>query len=192
MANTPAPQIDGVGLLERAITYTLGSLHLVNSGALGNSTPCARWDLRALLEHMDDSLGALHEAVDEGRVDVEVPVTGRADVDLVAALRTRACGLIGACAAGEPGVVSIGGCPLPVGIVACAGAVEVAVHGWDVARACGRSRPLPPALAEELLDLVPMFVSAEDRPDRFGPPVVVPLAAGPGEYLLGYLGRTPP
>ena len=67
----------------------------------------------------------------------------------------------------------------------------MAVHGWDVARACGRDRPVPPSLAEELLDLSPLFVSAADRPGRFAPPVDVPPLAGPGDRLVAFLGRRP-
>src|SRR5690349_23901912 len=53
------------GLLERAIGYTLGSLLLVTPAAMTRPTPCADWDLGALLRHMDDSLAALHERSEE-------------------------------------------------------------------------------------------------------------------------------
>ena len=60
---TPA-LIGGIGLLERALSYALGSLHLVTPSVLPSRTPCPQWDLRALLRHLNDSLLALHEAVD--------------------------------------------------------------------------------------------------------------------------------
>src|SRR2546423_11208778 len=56
----------GIALLERAINYLLGSLRPVTPEALARPTPCAGWDLRALLAHLDDSLGALTEAVEAG------------------------------------------------------------------------------------------------------------------------------
>src|SRR5689334_6315598 len=98
MVDEPAPAAlaGGVALLERAITYTLGCLHLVRPDALTRPTPCREWNLRALLRHLNDSLAALHEAVDVGRVDLE-PVTGiDPAVDPVAALRARAGHLLGA------------------------------------------------------------------------------------------------
>jgi len=66
------------------------------------------------------------------------------------------------------------------------------VHGWDVARACGVDRPLPAALAVELLDLLPLVVGDADRPRRFAEPVDVPLHARPSTRLLAALGRTGP
>ena len=179
----------GLGLLERAITYTLGSLMLVPPEAMGRPTPCRDWDLRALLAHMDDSLVALHQAADVGLVDLEAFDDPRA-ADPVAALRNRACQLLGAwTSAGDQRLVSVAGFALTAGIVSGTGAIEVAVHGWDVARACGRHRPVPPALAEELLELSPLFVSAADRPGRFAPPVDVPPWSGPGDRLVAFLGR---
>jgi uncharacterized protein (TIGR03086 family) len=186
-----ASLLGGVGLLERAINYTLGSLHLVTPAALSRATPCRDWDLLALLRHLDDSLAALHQAVDLGHVDLDPP-RGGLDGDPVAAVRDRARRLLGACAgAGRPGAVSVAGCPLTPSILASAGAVEVAVHGWDVARACGRDRPLAPALAAELLELSPLLVADADRPARFAAPVELPLPAGPDDRLLAFLGRDP-
>src|SRR2546429_2325925 len=60
----------GIALLERAINYTLGCLRLVTPEALSHDTPCADWDLRALLAHLDDSLRVLCEAVDAGAVEL--------------------------------------------------------------------------------------------------------------------------
>ena len=53
----------GSALLERAISYTLGNLHLITATALSRPTPCPEWDLRELLAHMNDSLLALYDAL---------------------------------------------------------------------------------------------------------------------------------
>ncbi|HKT04286.1 MAG TPA: hypothetical protein VJT31_32580, partial [Rugosimonospora sp.] len=113
--------------------------------------------------------------------------------DPVALLRGRACRLLGAWAAAQPGNdrVCVGERQLTRGLVLGTGAIEVAVHGWDVARACGHARPVPDPLAEELLDLCPLFVTEADRPGRFDPPRPVPPPAGPGDRLLAFLGRDP-
>ncbi|GAA2205968.1 hypothetical protein GCM10009850_014260 [Nonomuraea monospora] len=81
--------------------------------------------------------------------------------------------------------------PLTSPMVAAVGAIEVAVHAWDVARACGERHPIPALLAEELLDLAHLFVTRADRPARFGPPVTVPMCAPAQDHLLAYLGRYP-
>jgi uncharacterized protein (TIGR03086 family) len=180
------------GLLERAISYTLGNLHNVTSAAFAYPTPCREWDLSALLAHMNDSLVALQEAIDLGRVGLS-PVSDEAGrpADPVAALRERAGRLLAACADAGGDLVSVGGCPVPTSIVTCAGAVEVAVHGWDVAQACGHGRPIPPRLAGELLRLSPLLVTSGDRPGRFAAPVTVPPRASQGDRLIAFLGRRP-
>jgi uncharacterized protein (TIGR03086 family) len=185
-----AALIGGIGLLERAVNYTLGSLHLVTSAHLARPTPCRDWTLRELLAHLDDSLLALHEAADLGHVPLDVPEAGPGDPVMV--LKDRACHLLGAWTAVEtPGSVSVGGNPLTTSIVTSAGAVEIAVHGWDIARACGAERPLPEPLAEELLELAPFFVTDDDRPARFGSPLAVSPVAGASDRLLAFTGRYP-
>jgi uncharacterized protein (TIGR03086 family) len=199
----------GVALLERAMAYTLGGLLIVTPEAMRNPTPCAAWDLRALLLHMNDSLLTLHEAIALGYVDIDIngasngggprgPADPHADygdpeLDPVASLRNRACQLMGAWAnAPGRGDISIGDRALTPGIVAAAGAVEVAVHGWDVFRACGQDRPVPGALAEELLDLCPLFVRDADRPTRFAHRMDLSSELdSPSDRLVAFLGRRP-
>jgi uncharacterized protein (TIGR03086 family) len=183
--------VGGLALLERAVNYTLGSLHLVTPKALSRATPCREWDLRALLTHLGDSVAALHEAVAARRVGLAVPAADPA-VDPVAAVRDRARKLLGACTTtAGPDLVAVAGAPVTAGIVTGAGAVEIAVHGWDVARACGCPRPIPADLGVRLLELAPLFVGDADRPGRFDPPVDVPPLAGPGDRLVAFLGRRP-
>jgi uncharacterized protein (TIGR03086 family) len=190
MTDEGAALIGGVALLEQAVDYTLSSLCLVTPDLLGCPTPCRRWDLRALLAHLDDALLALHEAADRGRVGLAS--VGAGSGDPVVVLRERACRLVGAWASARAGgSVSVGGASLTASILTSAGAVEVAVHGWDVARACGEDRPIPEPLAAELLELAPFFLTGADRPGRFEPPVAVSASAGPSARLLAFLGRRP-
>ncbi|HET7303720.1 MAG TPA: maleylpyruvate isomerase family mycothiol-dependent enzyme [Segeticoccus sp.] len=135
----------------------------------------------------------------------------------VGRLRDRACALLGGWVARVqpagpgglsgvvgPGVAAAGGCgvgarpalpmtvggqPLAAELLVHAGALEIAVHAWDVTRSCGLDHPLPADLAARLLELAPALVVDEDRPVRFGPVRPVPPEAGPGERLLAHLGR---
>jgi uncharacterized protein (TIGR03086 family) len=185
----------GFALLERAMAYTLGSLQLVTPEVMAAPTPCAAWTLRALLLHMNDSLQTLHEAIACGHVDlVAHPAADYGDpvADPVGTLRNRACGMIGAWATDRgPTHITIADSGMPAGLVAATGAVEVAVHGWDVARACGTTRPLPPPLAAELLPLVQLIVDDTDRPHRFAAPEDVRPTATASDHLLAHLGRHP-
>ena len=77
--NATAALTGGVELLERAMSYTLGSLQLVTPAAMSAPTPCREWDLRALLRHMNDSLQTLHDGIVLGRLDLDAdrrPRTG--------------------------------------------------------------------------------------------------------------------
>ena len=89
------------------------------------------------------------------------------------------------------GVILIGGHWLPRDIAAGAGALEVAVHGWDIALACGRPEPIPVPLAARLLQLSPLLVPAAGRAPLFAEPVPVPAAACPSDRLAAFLGRPP-
>lgn len=195
-ASAPSPW-SGVELLDRAIAYARGSLALVTDDLMSAPTPCAGWDLRALLTHMDDSLVSLHEAgsVRRVRVDVSPP----APDDLVVSLRTRACQLLAEWTAdwamgavvGESRDVLVDGRPVTSPVLTSAGALEVVVHGWDVAVSCGVPRPIPDDLAAALLRLSPVLVTDADRPARFGPELTAPPGASSGERLLAFLGRDP-
>jgi len=143
---------------------------------------------------MNDSLLTLHQAIAVGHLDDDNDDDyGDPGLDPVASLRNRGCRMIGAWAnARDPGDISIVDRVLTPGIVAAAGAVEVTVHGWDVARACGQDRPVPRALAEELLELCPLFVRDADRPTQFAPRVdLTPALDSPSDRLVAFLGRDP-
>lgn len=185
----------GVELLERAIGYTRGTLTLVTADRMSAPTPCEGWDLRTLLVHMEDSLVSLHEAGSVRRVRVDVPPA--VSTDVVAAIRWRACQLLAEWSASWSAAGTLRGKdvlvddrPITPSVLTSAGALEVAVHGWDVAVACDRPRPLPDALAADLLRVAPLLVRPEDRGTRFGPALPRPVDASPGERLLAFLGRS--
>lgn len=190
---TSTPVEAGTELLERAVSYTRASLSVVTADDLERSTPCREWRLVELLRHMDDSLQALHEAAATGQVrllpDLD-PAVGAPGLSVVESLRRRACALLGAWSLRHAeGQVVVSGRVLPASLVALTGALEIAVHGWDVARACGVDRPLPDELARALLAVAPSLISAEDRRQRFAPAVPVAAGASASSRLLAHTGR---
>ena len=183
-----------IALLASAVSYALGACVQVAPGELTRPTPCAEWDLEALLAHLARSMADLESAFSTGHLDLDPrePAAPEPDGgDAVEVLRDRAANLLFACYAhhGPDRFVLVGGLPLPAGIVACTGAVEIAVHGWDVSAARGRGGPIPPALATRMLRLGPLLVTG--REGLFGRPVQVPAQASPGDRLVAYLGRIP-
>jgi uncharacterized protein (TIGR03086 family) len=191
-----------VTLLASAISYALGACVQVAPREMTLPTPCTDWDLEALLAHLAASMADLESALRTGHLDPEPddPATPDPDDpaipaldgdDPVELLRDRAANLLFACYAhhGPDRFVLVGDLPLPAEIVTCTGAVEIAVHGWDVRAARGRGAPIPPALATRMLRLSPFLVTG--REGLFGTPVQVPAQASPGDQLVAYLGRHP-
>ncbi len=70
-------------------------------------------------------------------------------------------------------------------------AIEVAVHGWDLATACGSRRPMPPGLVSALLASASPLVDDGARPHVFAAPVDVPPDACAEDRLVAFLGRQP-
>ncbi len=185
------------GLLEHAVGYALATAALATPRLLPEATPCAGWDLRTLVLHVSDSLGVLTGAIQDAYVGAgpapgEEPTAG-AEPDPVACLRRRARALLGACAAAAAGEhpVAIADRELTTSMVAAAGAIEVAVHGWDISAACGVHRPVPPGLAAALLPIAPLLIPRATRAGLFADPVPVPALACPGDRLVAFLGRRP-
>jgi len=189
-------------MLGQAVAYALGNVAATTPDLLARPTPCRGWDLRRLLWHSCESLAALGEGLAAGRVSLVAGPAGAAPglvgrtpagddcgaADPVATYTVRALRLLDCLASPRRPDVRIGELTLPRSMLAAAGALEVAVHGWHVAEACGEWRPVPAVLAGELLTVAPLLVPAGREP-LFGEPVRVDRDASPSEQLTAFLGR---
>jgi uncharacterized protein (TIGR03083 family) len=162
---------DDVTLLRHAAGYATAVVADVRPGALRRPTPCRDWDLGALLAHLVASTDQLLDRLGAPGADRTCP----AATDAVLAFHLRVLRL---------------GCVRARGRVVRAGALELAVHGWDVAHACGARRPLPAGLDADLLALAPALVSP-GRGHRFAAPVPAPPGADDTDRLVAFLGRSP-
>jgi uncharacterized protein (TIGR03086 family) len=184
---------DGARLLESSISYALGVALAVTPELLSRPTPCREWDLRMLLRHASESLAALCEGIETGRVG---PDPAAEDGDLVAdparAFRHRSGQLLDAWTSHhQRQIIEIADCPLTAGVMAATAALEIAVHGWDISRACGQRRPIPRTLATDLLVIAAVLVPRTGRHPLFAAPVTVAATAGPSDRLAAFLGRSP-
>jgi uncharacterized protein (TIGR03086 family) len=147
-----------------------------------------------LLRHVSASLAAIHEGIDADCIAL-FPSGEDADVasDPARAFRDRAGRLLGACASPDRQheVIHIADGLFSRGAMAGAGALEIAVHGWDISRACGHCQPIPHELAADLLAIAPLLVPGTDRRPLFAAPVPVPPKASPSDQLAAFLGRSP-
>ena len=162
---------------------------------LRRPTPCPGWDLATLLDHVSDSIGVLHQAITAEGASASAAPPGypAPGPDPVARLRGQAARLLDACAAAGPAErrVAIWDRELTASMVAVTGAIEIAVHGWDISVACGARRPVPPGLAAVLLPIAPLLITPGTRPGLFAGPVRLPGPASPGDQLVAFLGRQP-
>lgn len=193
-------------MLVRAVRYTLSAARLATPLRMPWPTPCAGWDLRALLVHVGDSMDVLAGALSAGFVSAgPAPDAGtasrgtdpdagsRGGVNPVADLSLRASALLCACALAGSGEkrVAIGDRELTTSLVVMAGAVEIAVHGWDISMACGAAEPIPSGLASDLLPIAALLTPRGARAGLFADPVHVSERAEPGDLLVAFLGRHP-
>ena len=180
----------------RAMAQTESIVAAVGPGQLGLPTPCAEYDVRALLSHIVGGLNRVAIAGEGGdalarpaRAD-DVPDDGwlaayRAAADRAAAAWTDDAKL--------DALVELPWGKVP-GRIAMAGyAQEILTHGWDLARATGQPTEGDPELASWALAgakrILPPEARGADVP--FGPVVQVPPGAGPYAQLAAWLGRQP-
>jgi uncharacterized protein (TIGR03086 family) len=181
-------------LLELAVRYALASAATATTDVLrSRPTPCSGWDLETLLAHVSDSIQVVNVAIAAGQIG---PVLARREprpkTEPRGDLREHAARLLAACAAApDEHPIAIADRTLTPRTLALAGAIEIAVHGWDIAAACGTRQPIPIELAAVLLPLAPLVIPAQIRPGLFADPVLIPGPACPGDQLVAFLGRQP-
>lgn len=189
MSTTSPPR--SVAVLDSAVTWTHSCLQRARTSPLSLSTPCAAWDLGQLLVHMDESLEVIGEAADLGHIAVDPRARPTDPGQLVDRIVQRACRTR---AAWQERITSapvgVGELALGRDTVALVGALEIAVHGWDVARATGQDTGLPEDLAVRLYDVALAVVTPAERGRRFGPAIPVAASALASTRLLAHLGRS--
>jgi hypothetical protein len=128
----------GFPLLERAVHYGLSSLDMITPAALFDPTPCAGWNLFALLEHLTESLAVLREGPCDGRIGGH-PAMQCAE-DVLADVRARAESLLRDWQFVPPSTshFAVDDLPIPVAAVEIVAAIEIAVHGWTSSRPAER------------------------------------------------------
>ena len=156
-------------------------------------TPCADWDVRALLNHVvtgnwwASELAAGRTIADVGdRLDGDVlgddPLAAYDGSSDAADAAFQAPGALEA-----PCAVSYG--PVPGSVYAGHRFLDVLVHGWDLAVATGQATRLAPDLVEAAWEVLAPDLAAFQGSGMMGEAVAVPADADPQTRLLGALGR---
>jgi len=185
---------DTIALLERALDQTAGLIAPIDASQAGLATPCAGWDLRALVSHLagQDLRNFLMSARGES-AGWQAPADEIGE-DWAAAFGDRAEPVRAAWRAADLDRLVAGpGGEAPLRLRADQQITELAVHDWDLAKATGQPTRLDPALAEHALRWSRQMLRPEFRgPDKaFGVEVPVPEDAPVYDQLAGWFGRDP-
>ena len=181
---------------QRAMAQTESIVAAVEPVQLTLPTPCAEYDVLALLSHIVGGLNRI-AIVGEGGDALAVPARadGVPDDGWLAAYRVARSRATAAWAdeAKLDAVVEVPWGKVP-GRIAVSGYVqEILTHGWDLAKATGQPTEGDPELAAWTLVLARRILPPEPRGGEvpFGPVVRVPPDAGPYAQLAAWLGRQP-
>ena len=186
---------DIIDRLEKSMGQTGRIVKGVSPDQYQQPTPCADWDVRAVVNHVIGAMRMMATAIDKGSVDVEKLFTS----DLVGSDAPRSYDEASKAAReafGRPGVLE-GTVDLPFGTFPtefAAGLLtnDLLAHGWDVAKATDQRVDFDPQLTEACMAFCRQtFANPEIRGTEFAPEVKVPDDAPAIDRLVGYLGRQP-
>jgi uncharacterized protein (TIGR03086 family) len=166
-----------------------GLVAAVPEGRWANPSPCEGWDARDVVRHVVDVHGMMLKSI--GRTLSDAPSVdddplgairaARADVQAVlddpAVAATEYDGFFGRSKISETIDQFLG--------------FDLAVHGWDLARATGQDTTMDPAEVTRLSQQVEGMGDMLRTPGVCGPEVAVPPSASAQDKLLGVLGRDP-
>ncbi len=177
-----------IAALDKSFAHTHGVLLGVRPEHLTDPTPCAKWTVSDLLDHMIGvvaGLGATAAGTAAGEFEL--------GADPAAQFRDAADAALTAWS--TPGVMErilvAGAGPMPGSVLAGINLLDTTTHAWDLAVALGRPASLPDDVAAKALEQARAIVTAELRPGRFEAEVPAPADAAPTERLVGFLGRQP-
>ena len=184
--------MDITKLHDRALEATTSIVANIDQSQFGAPTPCAEFDVRALLDHMIGG-NFLFVKVAQGERGTSVPATGDfVRDDALVPYRESAEAVSKAWS--DPSVLERT-VHLPFGDFPGAFAigihtVETIVHGWDLAKATGQATELDPELYavawQNCKDMDDSF-RGPGRP--FGPVVTAPAGASDTARMMAWLGR---
>jgi uncharacterized protein (TIGR03086 family) len=178
--------------LNRSFESTRAILAKVQPGDLDAATPCASWDVSALINHFVGTARWWAAIVTGAGAAGQVDYTAG---DFVSAYEESI--EIATSAFAAEGVLDqtfrLDFGEFPGAALLGLAATEQFTHGWDLARAIGHHTDLDPELAAGMLTQAKLAVSDAFRgPDGvalFGPATQAPAGASPADLLAAFLGR---
>lgn len=182
-------------LHHRAVAVAQAAVARVTPADLGRPTPCAAWDVGALLRHMVGENQGFATAAAHGRAGLAVWAGGDVGADPGAAFAASAAAAVAALREADGRLLEIrefGTFPARVAIGMQV--VDLVVHGWDVAVSVGAPYAPDDDLAAAALAIAgrwPIPPEARGPEAAFDRQVPTGERAGDLDRLLGLVGRDP-
>jgi uncharacterized protein (TIGR03086 family) len=181
--------MDPIERIERATEEGSKAVAGIKPDQLTDATPCAEFDVKALLNHMIAGLGMLHTAATGGKA---VPPEGNIVSDdpsgqydegrakLLEAVKT-------------PGTLdkswSMPFGDMPGKMMAGIAFMEHLTHAWDIRKATGQDTELPADLVKECTEVVTPMDQMLRMPGVCGAAIEPPAGATETQKLMSFLGR---
>jgi uncharacterized protein (TIGR03086 family) len=179
-------ELDEQKAAEASLAVAQNVLRAVTADGLSNATPCRDFTVAQVVEHLAGSIAGIGGAAG---VALTAHLTDNPEVD-IADLAQPA--LEAWAARGTDGTIDIGVATLPAANVLGILAVELLVHGWDVAMGTGQKLAVNDDLAAYVLELSKRVVD-DDLRDKVGFDPAVETAPGAEalDQLIAFTGRRP-
>ncbi|MBD0709134.1 MULTISPECIES: TIGR03086 family metal-binding protein [unclassified Streptomyces] len=189
MTHTTPP---GIGdLLRIAAAHATPLIAETPDTALGAPTPCAEYDVRALLNHLFDVVVNFQGLAAKESVDFSSTPDRLAEEGWRDRFAAETGSLVEAWSrpGAEEGVTGFFG--LPARTVGRMVLLDLTVHAWDLARATGRDFEPDAAVVAGLAEEVEQLAPTGREMKVFGDAVELPAGATSFERLLATTGRDP-
>jgi uncharacterized protein (TIGR03086 family) len=183
--------MDEMDLLRDVLDGTGGLVAGVRPDQWGLPTPCAEWDVRALVEHILGWLQVFDAAANGGTFEGD-PGNYRLGDDPAGAFRASADGLAeGWRTGGTDRTVRLTTGELPGAMVLNMTLMEYMTHGWDLATATGQPVPFGDEEAEDVIERARATLRPEYRGPgtAMGDEVEAPAGASAVDRLAAFMGR---
>ena len=178
---------------EQALDATAVLVDGVEPRQMDLQTPCDGWNVRELLNHIvsgnfwaaelaaGKTIDEVGDRLDGDTLGDDAPAAYRESARQAAAAFNAPGAMDAPCA------VSYG--PVPGSVYCGHRIVDVAIHGWDLAKATGQDTTIDPELVDAIAAIVAPQIDMLSGSGMFGTTVVVAPDADPQTRLLSQLGR---
>ncbi|MFF0434469.1 TIGR03086 family metal-binding protein [Streptomyces sp. NPDC004327] len=166
----------------------------IGTGQLDAPSVCTDWTVRELANHLVlySAHGLEHRALRTALPEETVQRDFTADADWSDRYRAQLDRALAAWEKPEAweGDVDLGGSAMPATGIAAMLVLELALHGWDLARSTGQEYEVPEETGDYLLDVVGRYAEMYREYAGFDAPVVTAAGAASFTRALALSGRT--